>query len=75
VIDDGVARAIEGGGERSLSERHAHRVRKSLPEGAGRGLDPEVQFALRVPGRLGSPLPKILISSIDSGYPVRCSTE
>ena len=60
VIDDGMARAIEGGGERPLGERHAHRVRKSLPKGAGRGLDPEVQFALRVPGRLGAPLPKIL---------------
>ena len=60
VIDDGVARPIEGGRERALRKRHADRIREALAERAGGGFDAEVQLALRMSRGLGAELPKIL---------------
>ena len=60
MIDDGVAGPIEGGRERALRQRHAHRIGEALAERAGGGLDAEVHLALRVTRGLGAELPKIL---------------
>ena len=60
----------------ALRERHPHGIRKALAQRPGRGLDPEVQSrAPDGPAVLEPNCRKFLISSIDSGYPVRCSTE
>ena len=47
VIDDGVAGAVEGGRQRALGQRHAHRIGKPLAQRAGGGFDP--QDAARAP--------------------------
>ena len=60
VVDDGVAGAVEGRGERALRERHADGIGKSLAQRSRRGLDPEMHFALRMAGGLGAELPEIL---------------
>ena len=50
MIDDRVARAIEGRRERPLRESHAERICKALPERPGGGLDAQVHIALRMTG-------------------------
>ncbi len=60
MIDDRVARPIECRGERALRKRHADRIRKTLAERSGGGLDAEMHLAFRVPWCLRTELPKIL---------------
>jgi hypothetical protein len=51
MIEDRVARAIEGRSERPLRESHADRICKALPERPGGGLDAQVHIAFRMTGR------------------------
>jgi hypothetical protein len=60
MIDDGVAGTIECGGERTLGQCHADGVGKTLAQGPGGALDPEMHLALRMARRLRAELPEIL---------------
>ena len=59
VIDDGIAVAVELGGEHFLGERHADGIRNALPQRTGRRLNAEPRLVLRVTGGAVSQLPKI----------------
>ncbi len=59
VIDDVEARAVELGGKQFLRERHADRVRESLPERPGRRLDARGQAVLRMARRPAVQLPEL----------------
>jgi len=67
VVHDLVTRAVEGGGEELLRERHADRVGQPLAERAGGGLDAKVRIDLRMPAVCEPNWRKFLSCSISSG--------
>ena len=60
MVDDGVVRPVENGGEQSLGKRHPDRVRETLAERSGRRLDAGRDAVFGVAGRLGVELAEAL---------------
>ncbi len=60
VVKDREARAVEGGGEEALGDRHTHAVGKALPQGAGGRLDAGCEAVFRMARRAAAPLAKAL---------------
>jgi hypothetical protein len=60
VVDDGEAGAVEFIGKELLRERHADRIRHSLAERAGRGLNTQREVVLGVTRGLAAQLPERL---------------
>ena len=60
VIDEGMARTIELGGEQAFRQRHADRVGEPLAERAGGRFHARRDAMLGMPGRLRMQLPEAL---------------
>ncbi len=58
VVEHLVARSVVARSEVRFADRHSDRVRDSLPEGPGRGLDTMGQVRLRMAGREAPPRAK-----------------